>query len=99
MRLNSVRRNVCNRSYGQLTAISFPLSSTTGPVYTEASIKESIEIYIQSLPVFMKKCLIYSDTFNAKSRRIALQSDAYFETDIEPINTFNQLKRYQFALC
>jgi hypothetical protein len=99
MRLNFVRRNVCNRSYGQLTATSFPLSDTTGPMYTEASIKDSIERYIQSLPVFMKKRLIYSDTSDAKRRLRALQSHTYVETDIETINTLNQLKSYQFTLC
>jgi hypothetical protein len=49
--------------------------------------------------MFMKKCLIYSDTANAKRRLMALQSDTHFKTDIEPINTFNQLKRHHFALC
>jgi hypothetical protein len=100
MRLNFVRRNVvCNRSYGQLTAISFPLSSTSGPVCTEASIKVSIERYIQSVPMFMEKCLVYSYTSNAERHLLALQSETHFETDNEPINTFNLLKRYQFALC
>jgi len=49
--------------------------------------------------MFMKKSPIYSDTAIAKHRLVALQSDTHFETDIEPINTFNQLKRYHFALC
>jgi len=40
----------------------------------------------------MKKCLIYSDISNAKRRLIALQRETHFETDIEPIDNFNQLK-------
>jgi len=49
--------------------------------------------------MFVKNCIIYSDTCNAKRRPIALQNDTNVETDIEPINNFNQLKSYQFALC
>ena len=61
--------------------------------------KESVSIHGHTIIMFMKKSPIYSDTAIAKHRLVALQSDTHFETDIEPINTFNQLKRYHFALC
>jgi hypothetical protein len=48
--------------------------------------------------MFMEECLIYSDTSKATRRLTALHSDAHLGTNIEPINTFNLLKRYQICL-
>jgi hypothetical protein len=45
---------LCVIADGQLTAISFPLSDTTGPMCSEALIKDSVERYTVSANVYEK---------------------------------------------
>jgi hypothetical protein len=58
------------------------------------SIDQTVYWEIYSCCQCLWECLIYSDTSNTKRRLLALQSDTHFETNIEPINTFNLITKY-----